>query len=130
MWWKDFAKSAFSSNCCTASHPITTVVMEFERLQRFGDAELIHRQIALLVCAVVLGMVCADSISSLSQGSLMRYAVCAKVKVIRWVRVIKCAKRPTPLPDPTQNLQTVCAGVGAEFNSYEEAVRWMQVNCN
>jgi hypothetical protein len=85
---------------------------------------------ALLVCGLIFGMVCADSISSLSQGSLMRYAVCAKVKVIRGVRVIKCAKRPTPLPDPTQNLKTVCAGVGAEFNSYEEAVSWMQVNCN
>jgi hypothetical protein len=84
----------------------------------------------LLACALVLGMVCADSISSLSQGSLMRYAVCAKVKVIRGVRVIKCAKRPTPLADPSENLQTVCAGVGAEFNSLEEARRWMQVNCN
>jgi hypothetical protein len=85
---------------------------------------------ALLVCGLIFGMVCADSISGLSQGSLMRYAVCAKVKVIRGVRVIKCAKRPTALPDPTQNLKTVCAGVGAEFNSYEEAVQWMQVNCN
>jgi hypothetical protein len=85
---------------------------------------------ALLVCGLILGMVCADSISSLGQGSLMRYAVCAKVKVIKGVRVIKCAKRPTPLPDPTDTLKTVCGGVGAEFNSYEEAVRWMQVNCN
>jgi hypothetical protein len=85
---------------------------------------------SLLACVMALGMVCADSISSLSQGSSMRYAVCAKVKVIRGVRVIKCAKRPTPLADPTENLKTVCAGVGAEFNSYEEAVRWMQVNCN
>jgi hypothetical protein len=85
---------------------------------------------ALLACALVLGMVCADSISSLSQGTLSRYAVCAKVKVVRGVRVIKCARQPRPLADPTENLKTVCAGVGAEFNSYEEAVQWMRVNCN
>jgi hypothetical protein len=84
----------------------------------------------LLIWGLALGMVCAHSISSLSQGSSMRYAVCAKVKVIKGIRVIKCAKRPTPLADPTENLKTVCAGVGAEFNSYEDAVRWMQVNCN
>jgi hypothetical protein len=84
----------------------------------------------LLIWGLALGMVCAHSISSLSRGSSMRYAVCAKVKVIKGIRVIKCAKRPTPLADPTENLKTVCAGVGAEFNSYEDAVRWMQVNCN
>ncbi|MGO9566807.1 MAG: hypothetical protein ACLP5H_04615 [Desulfomonilaceae bacterium] len=85
---------------------------------------------ALLVCGLVLGMVCADSMSSLSQVQLMRYAVCAKVKVIRGIRVIKCARHPTPLADPTENLETVCAGVGAEFNSHEDAVRWMRINCN
>jgi hypothetical protein len=84
----------------------------------------------LLIWGLVLGMVCAEPISSLSQGSLSRYAVCAKVKVVRGVRVIKCARQPTPLVDPTENLKTVCAGVGAEFNSYEEAVQWMRVNCS
>ena len=85
---------------------------------------------SLLVCVLVLGLVFADSLSSLSQVRLMRYAVCAKVKVIKGIRVIKCAKRPTPLADPTENLETVCGGVGAELNSYEEAVRWMQRNCD
>jgi hypothetical protein len=66
---------------------------------------------ALLICGLVLGMVFADSLSSLSQVRLLRYAVCAKVKVIKGIRVIKCAKRPTPLADPTENLETVCGGV-------------------
>ncbi len=83
----------------------------------------------LLMCTLVLGMVCLDSISSLSQVRLMRYAVCYRVKIIRGYRVLKC-ERPIPLADPTHNVQTVCDGVGAEFNSVRDARGWMRLNCN
>lgn len=84
---------------------------------------------ALLMCALILGVVCVDSISSLSQVQLMRYAVCYHVKIIRGYGVLKC-DRPIPLADPTENVQTVCDGVGAEFNTLRDARGWMRLNCN
>lgn len=83
----------------------------------------------LFMCALVVGMVCADTISSLSQARLMRYAVCYRVKIIRGYRVLKC-DRPVPLADPAENVQTVCDGVGAEFNSIQDARGWARLNCN
>jgi hypothetical protein len=83
----------------------------------------------LLMCGLVLGMLWADAISSMSQVQLMRYAVCYRVKVIRGIRVLKC-ERPIPLADPTENVQTFCDGVGSEFNSLKEARHWMRNHCN
>ena len=54
----------------------------------------------LLMCGVVLAMVCAESISSLSQTPGVRYAVCARLPA-RGFGALKCAK-PVPLTDPTQ----------------------------
>ena len=83
---------------------------------------------ALLMCGVVLAMVCAESISSLSQTPGVRYAVCARLNA-RGFGALKCTK-PVPLTDPTQNLDTVCHGMGAEFNSREEALHWMVAHCS
>ncbi len=84
---------------------------------------------ALLMCGVVLAMVCAEPIFSTGQTLGVRYAVCARLKFVRGVKSLKCSK-PVPLEDPTQNGDTVCHGMGKDFNTLDEALRWTAANCS